>query len=167
MRDSPWFKTELLLSAPVTLVRYDPQSPTRDPEPPYLLPCVLSHYSLLLVLVFCGGFFLFCSFSFFFLSFFLSCLHSARLSRDAPFFLGGGVRSQQASIVAGSSGWKYYYPLIGSDISSTYLIVHRDRILITTDCTYIDVCFHTISTWFNHPYSHTSFHSRFLRTENH
>jgi len=53
MRDYPWFKAESVLCALVTLVPYDQQSPTRDLEPPYLLPCALPHYSLLLVLVFC------------------------------------------------------------------------------------------------------------------
>ena len=94
MRDSQWFKTESVLCALVALVRYGQQSPTRDLEPPYLLPCALSHYCLLLILVFCEGLFLFCSFSFLF---FLSFLHSARLFRNASFFPGGGIRSQQAS----------------------------------------------------------------------
>ena len=70
MRDSRWFKAESVLCALVALVPYDQQSPTRDLEPPYLVPCVLSHYSLLLVLVFCGGFFSFPFFSF--LSFLLA-----------------------------------------------------------------------------------------------
>ena len=59
MRDSPWFKTESVLCALVT--------------PPNLLPCVLSHYSFLLVLVFCEGPPLF-----FFFSFFLSFLLAFR-----------------------------------------------------------------------------------------
>ena len=71
MRDSPWFKTELVLCTLVTPLRY-------------LLPCVLSHYSLLLVLVFCEGFFL--SFLFFFFSFFLSfllaCIPPGYIYRD-------------------------------------------------------------------------------------
>jgi len=77
MRDSPWFKAESVLCALVALAPYDQQSPTRDLEPPYLVPCVLSHYSLLLVLVFCGvfSFFPLLFFSFpplFFLSFLLA-----------------------------------------------------------------------------------------------
>jgi len=92
MRDSQWFKTESVLCALVPLVRYGYQSPTRDLKPPYF-PCGLSHYSLLLVLVFCGGLL-------FFSSPFFSPSVPCILSKDASFLPGGGFApSKQVSIV--------------------------------------------------------------------
>jgi len=150
MRDSPWLKTELVLCRACyrATIRLAKQSPTRDLEPPLpvLAPlCVISLYrSLLLVLVSCGGFFLFSLFPLlflFFLSFFLPFLLECRPAFPRmPHYCRarGRVRSQQASkydIVVGSSGLlDRVSPQRGDTLSEAWRQISVLRVHIGPNC---------------------------------